>query len=76
MHSMGIIYRDLKPENILIDADGHIKLADFDLCKRTREDVSPRGRKAHERGKEKVTSCIPCVVVCVVRESGWGLSLC
>ena len=37
MHSLGIIYRDLKPENILIDAEGHVKLADFDLCKRTRE---------------------------------------
>ena len=33
LHQHDIIYRDLKPENILIDADGHIKLADFGLAK-------------------------------------------
>lgn len=33
LHSLNIVYRDLKPENILIDAQGHVVLTDFGLCK-------------------------------------------
>lgn len=58
VHKMNYIHRDLKPDNVLITKEGHIKLSDFGLCKKTVSSNPPRHSASSSLGRSRFPGCL------------------
>jgi serine/threonine-protein kinase len=42
-HKRGVIHRDLKPQNVILEADDHVKVADFGIARASGSDITEVG---------------------------------